>query len=243
MKVESIEYSVAGVKCRGEFAHDETAKGPRPLLLVCPNWAGVTPRAIEVARELAAAGYVTMVADMYGVDHRPLGNEAPMKFLEPYIADPVLTRARVNGAMEALTKAAAERGIGNPKLRAAIGYCYGGSNVLDLARSGADVAAVVSMHGNLGTSMPAQAGGVKAAVLVVHGADDPIAPKSDRDSLEAEMRAAGAHWTILALGGVLHGFTDPAANRPPSSQFSSHATRYGYALAHEFIADAFSGKL
>lgn len=243
MKLESIDYSVNGVKCRGELAWDETAKTPRPLLLVCPNWAGVTPRAIETGKEMAAAGYVTMVADMYGIEGRPQGNEVPMKFLEPYIADPVLTRARVNGAMEALTKAAAERSIGNPKLRAAIGYCFGGSNVLDLARSGADVAAVVTMHGNLKTSLEAKPGEVKAAVLVVHGADDPIAPKGDRDALEAEMRAAGANWTILAFGGVFHGFTDPMSNRPPSSQFSSRATRYGYSLAHEFIADAFAGKL
>ncbi len=243
MKVESVDYTVSGLKFRGELVHDETARGPRPLLLMCPNWAGVTPRAVEIGKELAASGYVVMVADMHGLDRRPTGAENPMEFLQPLIKAPDVTRARVNAAMDTLTKAATERGIGAASLRAAIGYCFGGSNVLDLARSGADVAAVVSMHGNLGTSMPAKSGEVKAAVLVVHGADDPVAPKSDRDSLEAEMRAAGANWTILAFGGVYHSFTDPSANRPPSSQFSARANRYGYLLAHTFIADAFAGKL
>ena len=102
-----------------------------------------------------------------------------MEFLKPLISAPQTTRARVNAALEAMVAAAAERGVGDAGKRAAIGYCFGGSNVLDLARSGADVAAVVSLHGNLGTSLPGKAGEVKARVLVVHGADDPVAPKSD----------------------------------------------------------------
>ena len=243
MKVESIDYSIDGVLFRGELVHDETANAKQPLLLMCPNWAGVTPRAVEIGKELAAQGYVVFVADMHGLDRRPTGSENPMEFLMPLIKSPQTTRARVNGAFDAMTKAASERGVGNARLRAAIGYCFGGSNVLDLARSGADVAAVVSMHGNLKTLQEAKAGDVRAAVLVVHGADDPIAPKGDRDALEAEMRAAGVRWTMLAFGGVFHSFTDPSANRPPSSQFSAHANRYGYALANAFIADAFSGRV
>jgi dienelactone hydrolase len=243
MKVEKISYEVSGLMFESELVHDDTAHTRRPLLLVAPNWAGMTPRATEIGLELAARGYVCLVADMHGVGRRPTGKENPMEFLAPLIADPAATRARVNAALEAMTKAATERGIGEPKLRAAIGYCFGGSNVLDLARSGADVAAVVSMHGNLKSHLEAKAGEVKAAVLVVHGADDPVAPKDDRDALEAEMRAAGARWTMLSFGGVFHGFTDPATNRPPSGQFSSHASRYGYALAESFIADAFLGRI
>lgn len=242
MKTESIAYSVAGGKFQGEFIHDETAKTKQPLLLMCPNWAGVTPKAIAIGQELAAQGYVVFVADMHGLDRRPTGTENPMQFLEPLIKSPETTRARVNAALDVMTTTAREKGVGDTSKRAAIGYCFGGANVVDLARSGADVACVVSMHGNLTTSMPAKAGEVKARVLIVHGADDPIAPKSDRDSLEAEMRAAGAHWTILAFGNVYHSFTDPSSNRPPSSQFSTHANRYGYMLAHAYIADAIAGK-
>ena len=166
-----------------------------------------------------------------------------MGFLGPLIKQPAETRARINAAFDTMTAAAKARGVGDGSRRAAIGYCFGGSNVLDLARSGADVAAVVSMHGNLKTGMPAEPGAVKAKVLVVHGADDPVAPKGDRDFLEDEMRKAGARWTILAFGGVFHSFTDPAANRPPSSQFSAHASYYGYGMAHGMIADAFAGKI
>ncbi len=243
MKVESIAYSVAGAPFQGELVYDETAGGKRPLLMVAPNWAGVTPRAVEIARELAAQGYVTFVADMHGLGRRPSGAENPMEFLAPLIADPAATRDRSSAALLAMTGAAEERGIGNANCCAAMGFCFGGSNVLDLARSGADVAAVVSLHGNLKTRAPARAGDVKAAVLVVHGAEDPVAPKSDRDAIEAEMLAAKARWAMLSLGGVYHSFTDPAANRPPTSQFSAHASRYGYALAHAFIADAFCGKI
>ena len=242
MKIEKIPYSVGALNCEGVLVFNEAAKD-LPLLLMAPNWMGVTEKSIEGAKGLAAHGYVVFLADMYGLAGRPTAQEVPMQFLGPLIGQPTETRARINAAFEAMTLAARERGVGDASRRAAIGYCFGGSNVLDLARSGADVAAVVSMHGNLKTGLPAEPGAVKAKVLVVHGADDPIAPKADRDALEDEMRKAGARWTILAFGGVFHSFTDPAANRPPSSQFSAHASYYGYGMAHGMIADAFEGKL
>jgi len=242
MKIEKIPYSVGALNCEGVLVYDEAGKN-LPLLLMAPNWMGVTEKAIEGAKELAGKGYVVFLADMYGPNGRPTGQEVPMDFLGPLIKQPAETRARINAAFDAMTAAAKAHGVGDASRRAAIGYCFGGSNVLDLARSGADVAAVVSMHGNLKTGMPAEPGAVKAKVLVVHGADDPIAPKGDRDFLEDEMRKAGARWTILAFGGVFHSFTDPAANRPPSSQFSAHANHYGYSVAHGMIADAFAGKI
>ena len=242
MKIEKIAYSVGALSCEGVLVYDESAKS-LPLLLMAPNWMGVTEKAIEGAKGLATQGYVVFLADMYGVSGRPTGAEVPMDFLGPLIKQPLETRARINAALEAMTQAALVRGVGDGFRRAAIGYCFGGSNVLDLARSGADVAAVVSMHGNLKTALPAEPGAVKAKVLVVHGADDPIAPKGDRDALEDEMRKAGARWTILAFGGVFHSFTDPTANRPPSSQYSAHACHYGYGMAHGMIADAFAGTI
>ena len=242
MKVEKVSYMAGALACEGVLVHDEAARN-LPLLLMAPNWAGVSEKAVEICKGLAADGYVVFLADLYGVSGRPTGSEVPMEFLKPLIQQPGETRLRINAAFDAMTEAARSRGIGDIKRRAAIGYCFGGSNVLDLARSGADVAAVVTMHGNLKTQMPAAPGAVKAAVLVVHGADDPIAPKLDRDQLEDEMRKAGARWTMLAFGGVVHSFTDPAANRPPSSVYSEHACRYGFSLAHAFIADAFAGKV
>lgn len=243
MKVEALAYTHAGRNFESQLVWDDTAKGPRPLLLMAPNWMGVTPRAVDYCKELAAQGYVVLCADMHGLDRRPTGKEVPAEFLAPLAADPAETRARVNAALDVLTAAATERGIGNAKLRAAFGYCFGGANVLDLARSGADVAAVVSFHGDLTSHREAKAGEVKAAVLVVHGADDPIAPKAHRDAFESEMRAAGARWTLLNFGNVFHSFTDTLANRPPMSQFSAPANRYGYMLAHAIVADAFAGRV
>ena len=137
-----------------------------------------------------------------------------MEFLKPFMADVPGMRRRIAAALDTLTREADRRAIGDVTRRAAIGFCFGGLNVLDLARSGADVQAVVSMHGTLATPQPAKRGDIKAAVLAVHGAADPIAPKAERDAFEQEMTAAGARWALLTFGDVVHAFTDPAADMP-----------------------------
>jgi dienelactone hydrolase len=242
MTVESIFYSVSGISCRGALVWDETVKATRPLLLVAPNWRGVIKPAIETAQMFAGEGYVVFVADMFGEGNGPVGTENPMEFLRPFISDVPGMRRRIAAALDTLTREADRRAVGDITRRAAIGFCFGGINVLDLARSGADVQAVVSMHGSLGTPQPAKAGDIKAAVLVVHGAADPIAPKAERDAFEAEMTAAGARWAMLTFGGVVHAFTDAKENNPGVAVYDEPATRHGYALAHAYIADAFSAK-
>jgi dienelactone hydrolase len=243
MAVESIYYSVSGIGCRGALVWDESAKGPRPLLLMAPNWRGVVKPAIETGYMLAQHGYVVFVADMFGEGNGPVGTEDPMEFLRPFMADVPGMRRRIAAGLETLTREADRRAIGDITRRAAIGYCFGGLNVIDLARAGADVQAVVSMHGTLATPDPAKAGDIKAAVLAVHGAADPIAPKAERDAFEAEMTQAGARWALLTFGNVVHAFTDPAVNVPGVAVYDEAATRHGYALAHAFITDAFAGKL
>jgi dienelactone hydrolase len=242
MAVESIFYSVSGISCRGALVWDESVRAPRPLLLMAPNWRGVIKPAIETAQMLAGEGYAVFVADMFGEGNGPVGTENPMEFLQPFMSDVAGRRRRVAAALDTLTREADRRAIGDISRRAAIGYCFGGLNVIELARTGADVQAVVSMHGTLTTSQPAKPGEVKAAVLAVHGADDPIAPKAERDAFEAEMTAAGARWALLTFGGVVHAFTDPQENNPGVAVYDESATRHGYALAHAFIADAFARK-
>ncbi|HEY2386298.1 MAG TPA: dienelactone hydrolase family protein [Candidatus Binatia bacterium] len=243
MNVETIGYSVSGLACSGRLVHDPASDPRQPLLLVAPNWRGVTADVVERAKELAAGRYVAFVADMFGEGNAPKGTENPLEFLAPLMNDPAETRRRIVAAFDAMSREAERRGIGDVGRRAAIGFCFGGSNVLDLARAGADVQAVVSVHGILATSLPATKGTVKAAVLTLHGADDPISPKAHRDALEAEMNAAGARWYALTFGRAVHSFTDVAANNPPISKYDEPATRHGYALAHGFIADAFAGRL
>jgi len=243
MAVESVFYSVSGIGCRGALISEDGAKGTRPLLLMAPNWRGVIKPAIETGQLLAHEGYVVFVADMFGEGNGPVGTEDPMTFLQPFMADVPGMRRRIAAALDTLTREADRRAIGDITRRAAIGFCFGGLNVLDLARSGADVQAVVSMHGTLVTPQPAGRGDIKAAVLAVHGAADPVAPKAERDAFEAEMNEAGARWALLTFGHVVHAFTDPAANLPGVAVYDEAATRHGYALAHAFIADAFAGRL
>jgi dienelactone hydrolase len=242
MAVESIFYSASGISCRGALIWDEGVKAPRPLLLMAPNWRGVIKQAIETGQMLAGEGYVVFVADMFGEGNGPVGTENPMEFLRPFMSDVPGRRRRIAAALDTLTREADRRAIGDISRRAAIGYCFGGLNVIDLARTGADVQAVVSMHGTLSTPQPAKPGDVKAAVLAVHGADDPIAPKAERDAFEAEMTAAGARWALLTFGGVVHAFTDPQENNPGVAVYDETASRHGYALAHAFIADTFARK-
>jgi len=218
-------------------------KGVRPLPLMAPNWRGVIKPAIETGQMLAEEGYIVFVADMFGEGNGPVGTEDPMEFLQPFMADVPGMRRRIAAALDTLTREADRRAIGDVSRRAAMGFCFGGLNVLDLARTGAEVQAVVSVHGTLATPQPAKRGEIKAAVLAVHGAADPVAPKAERDAFEAEMTEAGARWAMLTFGSVVHAFTDPHVNTPGVALYNEPATRHGYALAHAFIADAFAGKL
>jgi dienelactone hydrolase len=243
MAVESIFYSVGGIGCRGALIFDETARAPRPLLLMAPNWRGVIKPAIETGQMLADKGFVVFVADMFGEGNGPVGTEQPMEFLKPFMADVATMRKRIAGALDTLTREADKRAVGDISKRAAIGFCFGGLNVLDLARTGADVQAVVSMHGTLITPEPAKKGDIKAAVLAVHGAADPVSPKAERDAFEAEMEGACARWALMIWGGCVHAFTDPAASLEGVAVYDDAVARHGYAAAHAFMMDAFEGKL
>src|SRR5256886_961603 len=196
MAGESIFYSVAGMSCRGALIWEEGVKAPRPVLLMAPNWRGVIKPAIETGQMLAGEGYVVFVADMFGEGNGPVGTENPMEFLRPFMSDVAGMRRRIAAALDTLTREADRRAIGDISRRAAIGFCFGGLNVLDLARTGADVQAVVSMHGALATPHPAKRGDIKTAVFAVHRAADPVAPKAERGALRAEMTEAGACWAL-----------------------------------------------
>ena len=127
--------------------------------------------------------------------------------------------------------------------RAAVGFCFGGGNVLDLARDRANLQAVVAIHSDLKTRLPARKGAVKAALLAIHGAPDPVVPKADRDAFEAEMDAAGAKWQMLVFSGILHAYTDEGVDVPGIAKWDEPTARQTYALMHAFVADAFAGRL
>jgi dienelactone hydrolase len=209
MQVRDVDYRCGETSLRGYLALDENAAGPRPGVAVFHEGLGLGEFAMERARRLAGLGYVALAADMFG-DRRQATNLQEVATLVGGLrAEPEKLRARGHAALETL---AALPQVDAGRL-AAIGFCFGGSVVLELAREGAELKAVVSFHGVLATKMPAQAGRVKASVLVCTGVDDPLAPPDQVADFENEMRTGGVKdWQVIAYGNTLHGFTNPAAD-------------------------------
>ena len=164
---------------------------------------------MERARRLAELGYVALAADMFGERRQGTKSAGNRTLVGGLRAEPEILRARGRAALVDVGRVAA----GRCGRCAAIGFCFGGSVVLELARAGADLKAVVSFHGVLATKLPAQSGQVKASVLVCTGAEDPLAPPDQVAAFEDEMRAAEvADWQVISYGNTLHGFTNPAAD-------------------------------
>jgi dienelactone hydrolase len=209
MQVRDVDYRCGETSLRGYLALDENAAGPRPGVAVFHEGLGLGEFAMERARRLAGLGYVAFAADMFG-DRRQATNLQEVATLVGGLrAEPEKLRARGRAALAAL---AALPQVDAGRL-AAIGFCFGGSVVLELVREGAELKAVVSFHGVLATKLPAQAGRVKASVLVCTGVDDPLAPPDQVANFENEMRTGGVKdWQVIAYGNTLHGFTNPAAD-------------------------------
>jgi dienelactone hydrolase len=243
MAVESIFYSVSGISCRGALIWDESVKAPRPLLLTAPNWRGVSKFAIDTGQHLATEGYAVFVADMFGEGNGPVGTEDPGEFLRPFLADTAGMRRRIAAALDTLTREADRRAVGDISRRAAIGFGFGGLNVLELARTGAEVQAVVSVHGTLATQEPAGPAGLKAAVLAIHGAVDERAFKTERDAFEQEMMQAGARWVLLSFGNFGDSSGDAFVEPHGAAADPEKTAQHAHALAHAFIADAFAGRV
>jgi dienelactone hydrolase len=242
MHAEQVTYELAGKKYVGALVYDGTVKRPRPALLMCPNWMGMRQQALDRAALLAQDRYVVFAVDMYGDGIRPKDFGEAAALANPLRDDPAETKRRVRAAYESFIRLGNQRGLINDQ-RAAIGFCFGGGNVLEFARDGADMKAVVAIHSDLKTKAPAKPGDVKAAVLAIHGTPDPVVPKSDRDAFEAEMDGAGVKWQMLLFSGILHAYTDEESNMAGVAVYDEHAARQTYALTHAFIADAFAGRL
>lgn len=212
VRTEAVAYKHGETLLEGYLAFDDRGEEKKPGVLVVHEWRGLTDYAKGRARQLAEAGYVAFALDMYGKGVVAHDNAEAAALAKIYRSDRALMRARARAGLDVLLK--------HPRVDrsrvAAIGYCFGGGTVLELARSGADIAGVVSFHGNLDTPDPRDARNIKAKVLVLHGADDPHVPQAQVLAFQDEMRQAKVDWQMIFYGGAVHAFTNPAMGNDPS---------------------------
>ena len=215
---------------------DDAVDGPRPGVLLFPNVLGTKEADFLYAEKVAALGYTLLVADVYGQGKRTSRDDPDMaRYMNELNADRALLRARVNAA-HSILKSLPEA---DPSRTAAIGFCFGGKCVLDLARSGADIAGGVSFHG-VYDAPPFASATIRAKLLVCHGWDDPIAPPAATVALADELTKAGCDWQIHAYGHTGHAFTDHAVNMPDKGlAYSPDADRRSFRAMKDFLADLF----
>lgn len=232
----SLEYKSGDVLCEGWQAHDDAVKGRRPGVLIVHQWTGVSDHEKEAARKLAALGYNVLVADIYGKGVRPQPPAAG-KEAGKYKADRALLRSRVNAGLEAL----AGHELTDRSRLAATGYCFGGTTVIELARSGAKVKGVVSFHGGLDSPTPSDGKNIKAKVLALHGADDPFVPAKDIAAFTAEMKAHDVDWKLVSYPGAVHSFTHKAAGTDNSkgAAYNADADRDSWFQMEQFLKRIF----
>jgi len=237
IKTEVVEYKHGNTVLEGYLAYDDAIQGKRPGVLVVHEWNGLGSYVKERTEQLAELGYVAFAIDMYGKGIRPKNREESAAQAGIYRSDRQLMRSRANAGLVVLQ----QNPLTDSQRIAAIGYCFGGGTVLELARSGANIAGVASFHGNLDTPDPNDAENIKSKVLVLHGADDPRVPDEQVTAFETEMRQADVDWQLVAYGGAVHSFTNPEAGNDPSkgSAYNEAADKRSWAAMKQFFVEIF----
>jgi dienelactone hydrolase len=239
-RADKISWTDGGKTFDGYLVWDDASNSPRPGLVMVPNWYGVNDRAVAKAKTLAGKDYVILLADVYGRDLRPANPDEAGKASGAAFADPAALRSRANAALAALRGAAKKAPVDTGRI-GAIGFCFGGSVALELARSGAELAGVAVFHANLATKMPASADVLKTPVLVMNGADDKFVPAESIAGFETEMREAKADWQFVNFGGAVHCFAEPDENGSlPGCQFHEPSYRRSVKMMHNFFAEQFA---
>lgn len=240
VQTQVVEYKHGNTVLEGYLAYDDAIKGQRPGVMVVHEWTGLGPYVKQRSEQLAKLGYVAFAVDMYGKGIRPKNPKEAAAQATIYKSDRKLMRDRAAAGLKVLQA----NKLTDKNRIAAIGYCFGGTTVLELARSGANVAGVVSFHGNLDTPNLQDAKNIKGKVLVLHGANDPLVPKEQVDTFENEMRQANVNWELVKYGGAVHSFTNPEAGKDASKGVAYNATadRRSYADMRQFFAELFAPK-
>jgi dienelactone hydrolase len=209
---ENVEYKSGKAVLEGYIAYDDELKGKRPGVLIVHQWMGLKDYEKMRAEQIAKLGYVAFAVDIYGKGIRPSNREEAGKQATIYRSDRKLMRERAKAGFDALRKM---KNVDASRI-AAMGYCFGGGVVLELARSGADIIGGISFHGNYDTPDPGDAKKIKGRILAIHGADDPYITPQSVTGLQDELRKALVDYQIVIYGGAVHAFTDPSAGNDPS---------------------------
>jgi len=233
---ETIEYKQGDATLEGFLAYDDSISGKRPGVLVVHQWLGLTDYEKRRATMLAQLGYVAFCADIYGKDSRPKDVTEAGELAGKYKSDRALLRARVNAALDVLKK----NELVDTSRLAAIGYCFGGTTVIELARNGADLNGVVSFHGGLDSPTPADGKNIKCKILALAGADDPFQKPADLTAFESEMRDNKVDWEIVFYGGAVHAFTQPDPGFVNAgAKYNEKADKRSWEAMKTFFAEIF----
>jgi dienelactone hydrolase len=233
----TCNYMDGDVTLEAFFAVDDSITGRRPAVLISHPWAGRNDFVIEKARKIGGLGYVGFALDMYGDGKVGSNNEENAKLMQPFMTDRVILQRRITAALNTVKQLPC---VEQSKI-AAMGFCFGGLCVLDLARTGADIKGVVSFHGLLGAPENTKGNTVKAKVLALHGYDDPMAPPGQMLAFQDEMTAAGADWQLVSYGNTMHAFTNPVANDPSfGTVYQPDADRRSWQAMQNFFTEIFA---
>jgi dienelactone hydrolase len=240
IRAKTAEYSAQGLMMKGYLVFDESLKEKRPGVLVVHEWWGLNGYARKRARMLAELGYIALAIDMYGEGKQAAHPSDATKFSSELMKNFDLGKARFMAAMDFLRKQPAV----DSRRIAAIGYCFGGGVVLNMARQGIDLTGVASFHGSLTALKAATQGSVKAKILVLHGADDQFVPPEQVKAFEEEMKSIGADYRLISYPGAKHSFTSPEADRLGKEfnlplQYNADADKKSWYELKKFLKEIF----
>ena len=237
LKKQVLDYQQGDTTLEGYLVYDDAIEGKRPGIIVVHDWMGFGPYGNGRAEQLAQLGYTAFAVDIYGKGVRPKNQDEAGQQAGIYKGDRKLMRARAKAGLDALL---AQPTV-DPRHVAAIGYCFGGTTVLEMARAGMPLAGAVSFHGGLSTPMPAQKDGLKAKILALHGADDPFVPPSEVEDFQKEMNSAGADWQMMYYSGAVHSFTSPDAGNDNSkgAAYNEKADQRSWEAMKQFFSEIF----
>lgn len=234
IQTRTIDYSHAGSALEGYFAYDDRRAQPLPAVLISHAWRGRDEFVCDKARALARLGYAAFALDMYGKGLLGESPEENARLMQPFMDDRGLLQSRITAGLETLR----QQPEADSRRVAAMGFCFGGLCVLDLARTGADIRGVVSFHGLFIPPGNTAGSRIKAKVLALHGFDDPMAPPEHLVALGRELTEAGADWQIHAYGNTVHAFTNPVANDPAfGTVYDETADRRSWQSLKAFLAE------